>query len=87
MLLHLTCRRLLAERVPRHLAATALTLYGRWPTGSTSIRSGSCSLRVFMAAGRPFPFGVDPRPRPHARRPTGSGTLSHRPRIASWTFS
>jgi MFS transporter, PPP family, 3-phenylpropionic acid transporter len=27
-LLHLTCMRLLAECVPRHLAATALTLYG-----------------------------------------------------------
>jgi MFS family permease len=27
-LLHLTCMRLLAEAVPRHLAATALTLYG-----------------------------------------------------------
>jgi PPP family 3-phenylpropionic acid transporter len=27
-LLHLTCLRLLAESVPHHLAATALTIYG-----------------------------------------------------------
>jgi PPP family 3-phenylpropionic acid transporter len=36
-LLHLTCMRLLAESVPRHLAATGLTLYGTVAIGSATV--------------------------------------------------
>jgi PPP family 3-phenylpropionic acid transporter len=43
-LLHLTCLRLLAESVPRHLAATALTVYGTVgigaPTALLTLASG-----------------------------------------------
>jgi PPP family 3-phenylpropionic acid transporter len=43
-LLHLTCLRLLAESVPRHLAATALTIYGTVgigvPTALLTLASG-----------------------------------------------
>jgi PPP family 3-phenylpropionic acid transporter len=35
-LLHLTCMRLLAESIPRHLAATALTLYGTVGIGASA---------------------------------------------------
>jgi PPP family 3-phenylpropionic acid transporter len=35
-LLHLTCMRLLAECVPRHLAATALTIYGTVAIGAAT---------------------------------------------------
>jgi PPP family 3-phenylpropionic acid transporter len=36
-LLQLTCMRLLAESVPRHLAATGLTLYGTVAIGSATV--------------------------------------------------
>jgi len=43
-LLHLTCLRLLAESIPRHLTATALTIYGTAgigaPTAVLTLASG-----------------------------------------------
>src|SRR5262249_8344189 len=48
-LLHLTCLRLLAESVPRHLAATALTVYGTVgigvPTALLTLASGELYAR------------------------------------------
>jgi MFS transporter, PPP family, 3-phenylpropionic acid transporter len=43
-LLHLTCMRLLAEAVPRHLAATSLTLYG-------AVGVGVPAMLLTLAAG------------------------------------
>lgn len=43
-LLHLTCMRLLAECVPRHLAATALTLYG-------TVGIGAATTLLTLASG------------------------------------
>jgi MFS transporter, PPP family, 3-phenylpropionic acid transporter len=43
-LLHLTCMRLLAECVPRHLAATALTLYG-------TVGIGTATTLLTLASG------------------------------------
>jgi MFS transporter, PPP family, 3-phenylpropionic acid transporter len=43
-LLHLTCMRLLAECVPRHLAATALTLYG-------TVGIGAAATLLTLASG------------------------------------
>ncbi len=49
-LLHLTCLRLLAESVPRHLAATALTIYGTVgigvPTALLTLASGQLYAHV-----------------------------------------
>jgi PPP family 3-phenylpropionic acid transporter len=66
-LLHLTCLRLLAESVPRHLAATALTIYGTVgigvPTALLTLASGQLYahfgahgfwvMTVFCAAALP----------------------------------
>jgi PPP family 3-phenylpropionic acid transporter len=66
-LLHLTCLRLLAESVPRHLAATALTIYGTVgigvPTALLTLSSGQLYahfgahgfwvMTVFCAAALP----------------------------------
>jgi len=46
-LLHLTCMRLLAESVPRHLAATALTLYG-------TVGIGAATTLLTLASGPLF---------------------------------
>src|SRR5207249_3580797 len=43
-LLHLTCMRLLAECVPRHLEATALTLYG-------TVGIGAATALLTLASG------------------------------------
>jgi PPP family 3-phenylpropionic acid transporter len=43
-LLHLTCMRLLAECIPRHLAATALTLYG-------TVGIGTAATLLTLASG------------------------------------
>jgi PPP family 3-phenylpropionic acid transporter len=66
-LLHLTCLRLLAESVPRHLAATALTIYGTVgigvPTALLTLASrqlyahfgahGFWAMAIFCAAALP----------------------------------
>jgi PPP family 3-phenylpropionic acid transporter len=80
-LLHLTCLRLLAESVPHHLAATALTIYGTVgigvPTALLTLASGQLYahfgahgfwvMAVFCAAALPVTRTL--------RQPTGEPSL------------
>ena len=51
-LLHLTCLRLLAETVPRHLAATALTIYGTVGIGAPTALLTLASGQLYAHFGR-----------------------------------
>jgi PPP family 3-phenylpropionic acid transporter len=50
-LLHLTCMRLLAESVPRHLEATGLTIYGNVAIGTATVLLTLASGLVFDRFG------------------------------------
>jgi len=50
-LLHLTCLRLLAESVPRHLAATALTVYGTVGIGAPTVLLTLASGELYAHLG------------------------------------
>jgi MFS transporter, PPP family, 3-phenylpropionic acid transporter len=50
-LLHLTCLRLLAESVPRHLAATALTVYGTVGIGAPTVLLTLASGQLYAHFG------------------------------------
>src|SRR6202043_2312694 len=70
-LLHLTCMRLLAQCVPRHLEATALTIYGTVGIGIATVLLTLACGPIFerfgahgLGNGGPLCGGVAGRPNP-----------------------
>jgi PPP family 3-phenylpropionic acid transporter len=77
-LLHLTCLRLLAESIPRHLTATALTIYGTAGIGASTalfdarLRPHLCPFRSARVLGDGGPVCCGTAYRSNAaRQPVG----------------